>query len=491
MMDIKYFTFLALFTACSAAFADVKPASIFGDNMVLQAGMPIRVWGSADPGEKVSVSFIGKSAKTTAGKDGKWHVELPKSGYVKDGQTLSIQGKNKVEIKDVLVGEVWLLSGQSNMEWAYEATTGAKEVLQNLDNPQIRYFNMEKRTEEEPLDMHGIDPKTAWRKCDGQSAKRMSAVGVMFGNRVYEDLKAPIGLINASVGGARLESWIDREAAIATGESKWIFEMEKNFKSFQARDRELYEKMTPEERKKRGWYNPPSSACSRLACCYNAMVYPLEPLAMRGVLWYQGEMNTGNRSQYEKMFPVYAKMMREKFKNPDLWIYTVQLPDFDNKDWPGTREAQRRSAVNVPKSGMTVLIDQHEIELHPRDKRALGKRISEMALADVYGKKYDAHSPINPKASLSGNIVNIKFDNAYKGLRTTDGKAPRTFELSEDGKNFVAAEATIRGKDEVLLKLPEGMSKPIMVHYAWAADPNVNLVNSSALPASPFEIDVN
>lgn len=131
--------------------------------------------GKRRPGEKVSVSFMGKSVKTTAGKDGKWHVQLPKSAYVREGQTLSIQGKNKVEIKDVLVGELWLLSGQSNMEWAYEATTGAKEVLQKLNNPQIRYFNMEKRTEEEPLGMHGIDPKIVWRKCDGQSARRLAS----------------------------------------------------------------------------------------------------------------------------------------------------------------------------------------------------------------------------------------------------------------------------------------------------------------------------
>lgn len=481
---------MLLGAAYFVAFANIKPASIFGDNMVFQADMPMRIWGTADAGENVSASFMGKSAKTRADKDGKWYLELPKSSYVKEGKKLTIQGKNKVEINDVLVGEVWLLSGQSNMEWAFEATTGAKEILTDLNNTQIRYFNMKKRTEEEPLDMHGIDPEITWKKCDAQSAKRMSAVGVLFGNRLFKDLNVPVGLINASVGGARLESWIDRETAEATGESKWIFQMEKSFKEFQARDRELYEKMTPEERKKRGWYGPPSSAGSRLACCYNALIHPIEPLAMRGELWYQGEMNTGNRKEYINMFPKFAEMMRKKFKNPDLWIYTVQLPDFDNKDWPGTREAQRISAINVPKSGMAVLIDQHEIDLHPREKRELSKRLSEMALADVYGKKYDAHSPINPKIKLAGSSVKIKFDNTYKGLKTSDNTAPRTFELSDNGKDFVAAEAKITGKDEVTLKLPAGISAPQKVRYAWSADPDVNLFNSADLPVSPFEEDV-
>ncbi len=476
--------------AAAAMFADVKPASILGNNMVLQADMPIRVWGTADAGESVTVDFMGKSATTVAGKDGYWLVELPKQGYVREGQTLKIQGKNKIEYTDILVGELWLLSGQSNMEWAFEATEGAKEVLQDLDNPQIRYFNQKKRTEEEPLDMHGIDPEITWKKCDKQSAKRMSAVGVLFGNRLSKELNVPVGLINASVGGARLESWIDKETAEATGESEWIFKMEKNFKSYQARDIELYEKMTLEERKKRGWYNPPSSAGSRLACCYNALIHPLEPLAMRGELWYQGEMNTGNGKEYAKMFPKFAEMMRKKFKNPDLWIYTVQLPDFDNKDWPGTREAQRISAVNVPKSGMAVLIDQHEIELHPREKRPLSKRLSEMALADVYGKKYDAHSPINPKATLEKGGVKIVFDNAYKGLKTTDNTAPRTFEVSQDGKNFVSANAKISNKNTVILQLPEGITSPVAVRYGWAADPDVNLVNSSDLPVSPFTLDL-
>jgi sialate O-acetylesterase len=214
------------------------------------------------------------------------------------------------------------------------------------------------------------------------------------------------------------------------------------------------------------------------------------PYAVRGELWYQGEGNAGAPKPYYKIFIKYAEMMRAILKNPEMPIYTVQLPDYTNKEWPAFRDVQRRIAMAVPHGGIAVTIDGHEMELHPTDKTNVIKRLSEMALADVYGKKYDAHSPIAPQLKLSGKNVKIKFDNAYKGLKTSDGKAPRTFEVSADGKNFVEADARITGKDEVTLKLPESVSTPVKVRYGWAPDPDVNLFNSADLPVSPFEGDI-
>ena len=486
-MDFKRSAAAVLYAVFAfSAFADVRPASIIGDNMVFQAGMPMRVWGSADAGERVKATFMGKSAQTVAGKDGAWYLELPKSSYVREGQTLLIEGKNRVEIRNVLVGEVWLLSGQSNMDFPLAYLKGGRELINADENPLMRFFDIKGGASGRPVDATELN--ASWSVADKKSRERMSGLGVLFGNRIFSELKVPVGLVHASYGGSEIQAWLPWEYADTTGEREWIEAADRRIRGWKAKDIAKWEALDEGERAKK---KKPDALEGTVACFYNSKISPIIPYSVRGEIWYQGEGNAGAPRPYLNIFRVYAAMMREKFENPGMPIYVVQLPDYNNKDWPAFREAQRQIALSVPKCALAVTIDGGEIDLHPRDKDRVGKRLAEMALSDVYGQKRGAHSPIAPVAKLLGNVVKVKFDNAYKGLKTNDGGAPRTFELSDDGKNFIAAEAKISGRDEVDVMLPGGVSKPVKIRYGWAADPDVNLCNSSDLPASPFEIGVD
>lgn len=487
-MKIKIIAAILGIIPAILTYADVRCADIFSDNMVLQADMPIRVWGTADAGEKVSVNFMNLKGSTIADKNGKWRVNLPAKKYVKEGQQLVVQGKNKVVFNDVLVGEVWICLGQSNMDVNINFMTGAKEFLDKYSNlPLVRYFLIPKATAEKPRGEHDLVDAQRWLPVSPENRnkfKEISAVGARFGVELFENLDVPIGLISAAVGGSRLESWMTREAAADAGETEYVERVERDFNKWQVRDIALWEALPDEERAKK---NKPNNRCGVITWCHNAMVAPLIPLSMRGEIWYQGEMNCGTHNNYINLFPQYAKMMRKFFENKNLYIFTVQLPDSDNKDWAPLRDVQRKLGDIVEKSGVAIIIDGGETEIHPRDKQKPAHRLALMALSDVYGKKIISRSPMPLKLSQKENYVDVSFKNCGKGLKLSEGDSVRTFEVAgEDGK-FYKAEAKIVSKKTVRLQIPSEVSNAKKVRYAWGADPDVNLYNSADLPASPFE----
>lgn len=477
---------LALICAEGALLAKVRPARIFTDNMVLQANSPIRIWGSADKGEKVTVEFLGTSASAIADNRGFWRVNLAAQNYVKKGVNLKIQGTNTIVFKDVLVGEVWLGSGQSNMQFPLRHVNELHDMAKDPKNvPQnIRFFLVETCGAPTPNDMHTLPKNAKWLKYEAENyeiTKEMSVLLTLFSQRLNQELDVPVGVIAVGYGASCVEAWDNEKALIETGlatptQNKLNYEREQHDKAIKEW----------EENGKSATY-PTINYNGRPATAYNAMINPLIPYSIRGLLWYQGEGNEGNEN-YMKYFLAYANMMREVFENPDMPIYTVQLPDMNNDNWPKMREVQRKLADMIPNSGIAITIDGHEIDLHPKDKRKVADRLLRMALADVYGKDIVDRSPMPENVSLSGEKVIVEFRHTYGGLKSKDGSENiRCFELAGSDKNFVSATAKIASENTVEITIPDGVSAPKYVHYAWSADPDVNLYNSGDLPASPFE----
>lgn len=482
----------AVWIFCGALLADVRPANIITDNMVLQRGMPVRIWGTADAGEKVSVKFMNSSASAAADKNGYWRVDLPApKKYVKEGVELEIQGKNKIVLKDILVGEVWMGSGQSNMEYHIRHVKDVEKYVKENGVKNVRYFMVKANGSETPKGMHELPLESKWEKFDAENFKanrEMSIILTFFAKKLNEELGVPIGLINVSFGGANLETWLSPKAISDAGTVEDCAKLLERCKQWHKDDIKRWEALSEEERAKRRF--PRVNYESRPSQAFNAMVHPLIPYSFRGLLWYQGEMNSG-MEMYLKEFPAYAKMMRELFENPKMPIFTVQLPDYKNPDWAKTRDVQRRLADIVENSAVAITIDGHEMDLHPQDKTMVVDRLSRLALADAYGRKdIVAHSPMPAKIVKDGNFIAVKFKNCGKGLKLKDGDEVRTFEVcGEDGK-FFAARAKIASKNTVQAEIPKEVSNPVNVRYAWAADPDVNLYNSGGLPASPFEESV-
>lgn len=480
----------AVSVACAGAlFADVRPASIFTDGAVLQAKRPVPVWGKADPGEKVAVAYGKNKKSAVAGQDGTWRVDLAPMDYVRKGLDLVISGKNKVVFSDVLVGEVWLGIGQSNMEYPFDLCKDGKEISKGGVIPTtVRYFHLPKDGDEKPRDMFGIPDGVKWLTYTKENERancRSSGLLALVAQRLTKELDVPVGVIGAAVGGANLETWMSAEAVEEAGMVEEHAKYMKIVEQWHQNDIKRWENR-PEKEKNRPF--PRINYESRPQQVYNAMIPPLAPYALRGIVYYQGEMNSG-WEKYVKQFPYMVKYIRKAFEVTDQPFYIVQLPDYKEKHWVRIRDIHRQMSEQLPNSGLIVTIDGHEMELHPRDKDRVADRIVGLALTDCYGRKLDSRSPAPLKASLAGGKVTVKFKYIGKGLGLSDGAAPRTFELVEKGDTGTPVEAKIVGKDAIELAVPEGMT-PTRVRYAWAADPDVNLINSAGLPATPFEISL-
>ncbi|MBR4597872.1 MAG: hypothetical protein IKO42_05710 [Opitutales bacterium] len=492
MKSIKKLLFLFLAVCASCAYADVKCAYIFSDNMVLQMGMPIRVWGIAAPGEKVSVKFMDLKGSAKADKTGHWRVDLPaKKKYVKEGQELVVQGKNKIVFKDVLVGEVWLGSGQSNMQFQIKHLKDLDNKMKTEELPsEIRYFWVPAIGSETPLGMFDLPPESAWKKYTPENydtTREMSILLTLFAQRMHRELDVPIGVINSSYGGANLETWMSKEAIAEAGTEKEAEALLARCKEWHQNDITRW-KALPDAKRPTLRY-PRINYESRPSQSFNAMMNPILPYSIRGLLWYQGEMNSG-AELYLKQYPFYAKNMREIFENPNMPIFWVQLPDYKESHWPKIRNVQRQLAEIVPHNGVAITIDGHEMDLHPRDKSKVVDRLARLALADVYGKKLVARAPVPQSVELKDGAVKIVFKHCAKGLKLLDGAEPRCFEIAGSDGKFFPAKAKLSSKDTVVLEVPQEVKEPKKSRYAWAADPDVNLYNSGDLPASPFEEDI-
>lgn len=481
-MIVRKWLAMAVALGCftSAAQADVTPGSIFGDSMVLQQEMPVPVWGQAEPGEEVTVTFGDQTKKATADKDGRWQVKLDSLKANAEGRPLKLVGKNAVELKDVLVGEVWICSGQSNMEWAVRSSLNSKEEIEAADHPQIRLFNV-------PGHITSPVPKDTcpgeWQICSSKTVSGFSAVGYFFGRRLQKELDVPIGLVGSNWGGTRIEPWTSPAGFESVPELKKIAEQVAAY---------------TEDTKVAG--GSPSAI-------YNAMIHPLAPFAMRGAIWYQGESNGGEGESYYHKTQALVNGWRKLF-NPELAFYWVQLANFQKPNdnpaggdgWANLREAQRK-ALDIKHTGMAVIIDIGEAgDIHPRNKQDVGDRLAQWALHQTYGKKDIVPSgPLYKSHKVEGNAIRVSFDSVGGGLmvgkkeglspseEVTDGKLSR-FAIAGADKQWHWAEATI-DDDTVVVSSPE-VKEPVAVRYAFSMNPEgANLYNKEGIPASPFRTD--
>jgi sialate O-acetylesterase len=487
--------------AGSQARADVKLHPLFSDGMVLQQGVDCPIWGTADPGEEVYAELnapeIGTSTATVkAGKDGKWKTPIPMK-IIKAGgpYTLLIKGKNTMTQMDVYVGEVWICSGQSNMEWALRATHKAEEAISQSKNPKIRLFTVPKNTSDKPLDGFKGDPK--WVECNPDTVKSFSAVAYFFGRDLQKALDVPVGLIHTSWGGTRAEAWTSRPMLEAHEQWKNEFaEYEKakaDYTSAMEKYKETAEKAKAEGKKapqpprRPGESNAPSAL-------YNGMIAPLIPYAIKGAIWYQGESNAGKAYAYRKLFPTMIQNWRDDWKQGDFPFLFVQLAPYQKivsepqeSAWAELREAQLLTSLHCKNTGMAVITDVGDPnDVHPRKKEPVGARLALAALALAYGQKIEYSGPIYDKMEVKDGKAVLHFKHVGKGLEAKDGPL-HGFTIASADHKFYNAQAEIQG--DTVLVWCEKVQEPVAVRYGWANCPVVNLWNKDGLPASPFRTD--
>lgn len=445
----------------SQARADVKLPAIFSDHMVIQQKERIAVWGEADPGERITVTLGKRKRRIRAGKDGSWRVSLPPFRAGEIPLTLTVTGKNSVTINDILVGEVWVCSGQSNMQWTVRNSSSPEEVLADADLPAIRMFTVERRTAEEPQP----DCNGSWRVSSSENTALFSAVGYHFARELHSELGVPVGMIHTSWGGTPAEAW----TTIETLQSNPLFEP--------IVERRNDPEITPQH---------------RAATLYNAMVAPLIPYRIRGVIWYQGEANVDRAWQYVSLFPEMIRDWRRVWEQGDFPFYFVQLAPFrygqqDPLNCAELRDAQFK-ALSLPNTGMAVTMDIGNVsDIHPRNKHDVGRRLALWALANDYGHDLIYSGPLYKSMDREGGSIRIIFTHTGSGLTTRDGLKPDSFEIAGSDRNFIAAEARIEGQSIVVWA--GGLNEPVAVRYAWRDDAVPNLMNTEGLPASPFRTD--
>jgi Domain of unknown function (DUF303). len=478
---MKRLLLLPIFFVCFLSYvarADVRLPALFSDNMVLQQGMDLPVWGWADEGEEVKVSFHGKTAKAKA-KGGKWTVKL---GKFKAGgpDVLVVEGKNRIEIKNVLVGEVWVCSGQSNMEMALNNVFEGKEEVARSSNQRLRLFHVPKKKSNEPLD----DVKAEWKDSGPESTPGFSAVAYYFGRDLQKALNVPVGLIETCWGGSPAEVWMSEKALSSNPEYK----------------RDILDAYT-ENLKKSSSTNarPPGWKPTEL---YNGMIAPLIPYAFKGAIWYQGESNAGRADQYRRLFADMIRNWRQDWGEGDFTFLAVQLAPYDkvkkrpletimekpvDSDWAELREAQLLATKTEPKVGMAVITDVGEKDdVHPKKKEPVGARLALAARGIAYGQKIEYSGPVFKSMKVMDGKAILSFSHADSGLEARDGDL-KGFAICGPDKKFVWAKAETEG-DIVIVSSPE-VSDPVAVRYGWADFPVVNLWNKAGLPATPFRTD--
>jgi sialate O-acetylesterase len=447
--------------------ADVKVPSIFGDHMVLQRGTKVPIWGSADPGEKVTVKTGQQEKGATADAKGKWRVVLD-SIESKDPIEITISGKNTLTLSDVLVGEVWLCSGQSNMAFALSNATGGAAAVKAADRPTMRLFTPGRSTPREPMD----DVKGEWVVCTPESAKSFSAVAYFFGSELQKDLNQPIGLIDSSWGGTRAEAWMPKarfDALKLPHEPAWTEQWLNPKPDPKAK---VQEKPRPHEAP---------------AVLFNGMIAPMAGYAIRGAVWYQGETNTAYPKEYRDVLASMIGGWREAWQQGDFPFLVIQLPNFDSgtRDWVTMRASQAQVAKDVPNVGLVITIDIGEPkDIHPKDKLTVGKRAALVARKLAYGEDVEGAGPTFKSMRIDGNNAIIEFDHV-EGDLVARGGALQGFDIAGPDGNFIPADARIDGPRVIVNAA--GVSLPKSVRYGWANNPKCTLYNAADLPTVPFE----
>lgn len=480
------------------AVAQIKLPAIISDGMVLQQNSKVAIWGWAAPNEAITVTNNWNRRATTLRADasGKWltYISTAKAG---GPYTLTVKGSNRIDIKDILFGEVWLASGQSNMEFfigktsssSYTGVINHDEVIKDTEHPNIRQIDVPNKVADTPLH----DFKGVWKACTAKTIDSFSAVAYFFAREIEKATGYPVGIINATWGGTPAESWTKKEVLEADADlSPILARYQKQVEVFPVENekyRAALEKWRADTSKGKGAAPTapigPTHNKSPYKL-YNGMIVPVQPYTIKGVIWYQGESNADRAYQYRRLFPAMIKNWRDDWRNDKLPFYFVQISPHRSQN-AEIRDAQLYVYRSVPNTGMAVTTDNGDsLDIHPRNKELVGKRLSLWALKNEYGKKdLVVSGPLYKGLKVEGNKIRISFD-YDKGLTAKDG-ALKEFTITGDDKVFVPAQATIEGTTIVVWN--DNVKNPKAVRFAWRNIPHPNLYNGAGLPASPFRTD--
>ena len=492
---------LSFALACLAAWAaraEVKLPALLADHMVIQRGLPVHIWGRAEPAEAVSVTFRGETRTTAADANGVWEVYLS-PGDAGGPFELSIQGRNRIVLKDVLAGDVWIAAGQSNIEWPMKWAAQPEAEIAAARHPRLRLYHAMHRLSEYAFDdLYG----KSWAECSPRSVADFSAVGYHFGRYLQASVGVPVGLIQIAWGGTPVDAWtrlgaITADAALMPSLAEWARRMEEHPAALLRYHGECKEwEVAAAQAKAAGQPLPPNpvrpvgpEGPSKPGAIYNAMVAPATRFPIRGVIWYQGEANTA-----PERAPIYGRLFRTMIQDwrgawgqgnfPFMFVQLASFTAVPESQWPEVREAQRRT-LELLNTAMVVTIDIGEANnIHPKNKREVGRRLSLAARALVYGEKIAWSGPLFRQATREGASLRLWFNHASGGLVAPGGPL-RGFEIAGQDRKFTPAEAHIEGAT-VVLSSP-GVAAPEQVRYGWADNPDCNLYNAEQLPASPFQ----
>ena len=501
-------TLILLIFSVTALMAELKLPAIIGDHMVLQQKQANPIWGWDTPGTKIAVSFAGQQYSTIAGADGKWIVKLDPQAANATAQALMIEGTSRRELQDVLIGEVWMCSGQSNMgfplaqDWNGDLEAAASELpgMRLIEAPLVGTQDLQNDLKPEE--------KSQWRAATPATAIRFSAVGFLFGRYLHQTLHVPVGLINNAWGGSSAEAWVRRTTleqdprfkllmeSTVKQEMEWQSEKGKaDYESKLAAWKTAVEKAKAEKRPAPGKPEDWMAGQHRAGNIFAGMVYPTLGYGIKGVIWYQGESNAGHAYEYKSLFPLMIDEWRKEQGQGDFSFYWVQLADFNpekanpgESNWAELREAQTQT-MKLPNTGQAIIIDLGEgKDIHPRNKHDVAARLVRWALVKDYAMKLPYRSPEFKSVAFEGTKATVTVDTFGSSLRAFDVAEVRGFAICGSDRVWHWAKGKLVGKEQVEVSSDE-VAAPVAVRYGWADNPVLNLFSNDGLPVTPFRTD--
>lgn len=500
-MKLLRLFFLSLALAGFAR-AEVTLAPLFQDHAVLQRDLPLPVWGRAAPGEHVAVAFHGQTVGTTAGADGRWIIYLAPVPASADPAELVVTGSNVTTVKDVLVGEVWLASGQSNMEWPLRMAANGDAEVARANFPALRLFSVLHAVASQPAETATGN----WSPCTPDSVNQFSAVAYYFGRDLLRKLGVPVGVIGTYWGGTPIESWTSSATLRGTKawpeiDARWqkILPTAADYAARYPADRAAWGKaeehaQAAHTKNPLTWPPPPMGPGTPFepSGLFNGMIAPLQPYALRGVIWYQGEQNWLHPEEYAELFPTMIRSWRAQWGLGDFPFYFVQLANFTvvadptGRAWARLRDAQS-SALALPATGMAVTIDiGNPQNIHPLNKQEVGRRLALIAKTQVHGIPGDVSGPVFASATAEHGALRVHFTHAGTGLIAAN-QPVQSLEVA--GADRIFHPATGKIERDTLLVSARTVPAPVAVRYAWSNAPVANLFNGAGLPAVPFRSD--
>ncbi|MEI8271381.1 MAG: sialate O-acetylesterase [Paludibacter sp.] len=497
----KLTLFVSIFLFSAILHANVKLNSLFSDNVVLQRNMEVPVWGWADEGEKVTVEFAGQTVSTVA-KNGKWMLKLKPMKENSQPQEMTVKGNNTLKIKNILIGEVWICCGQSNMEWALSRTIGGEEAVANSTNDQLRLCVIPHNVQMKTMD--NVNAK--WVLSEPKTTKMNSAVGYYFMSKLQKELNVPVGMLEVAFGGTVIESWISQDVLNAMPVKDKYMDLATMKAEYDANELKLKPikdtwLKAVDSCKTNNLPAPPRPAVlpsefKGTTTIYNGEICPIVPFAVKGIAWYQGESNAyvKRADTYAALLPAMIKLWREDWKRPELPFIIFQItpnrkPQTDPNEKSGVaivQEAQLKACQTVSYTALVTTMDVAESDVHYKNKQPVGERAFKAAMNLAYGKDIEYCGPIYKSMKVDGNKISIDFSHIASGL-IQKGDTLKGFVIAGADNKFFFANAVIKN-NTVVVSSPN-VAQPTTVRYGWADFPAVNLFNKEGIPASPFRTD--